>query len=288
MVWTTARCTRRRDMLAAVDAHFRTLEKSDALDSMDAFYQHAYKLISSQQAREAFNLKAETGRDERPLRAQRGRHEDADGATLGRDRACVLFRSPTAVGITMATSKSGIESQTPNLDQGVAALLDDLQERGMLDRTLVLLTTEFGRTPKINPQGGRDHWPRVFSIMMAGGGIRRGMVHGASDALGGEPADNPVQRGGFRRHRVPPDRHRSRQTHHVTRRAPGGLGERRPYAGIDPRLIPPPCPNFPADPTRPGGCLAFFRAMLLAVRFAWFCREWRPRRARWAKSCLSG
>ena len=62
----------------------------------------------------------------------------------------------------------------------------------MFDRTLVLLTTEFGRTPKINPQGGRDHWPRVFSIVMAGGGVKKGLVYGASDSLGGEPEENAV------------------------------------------------------------------------------------------------
>jgi hypothetical protein len=186
-----ARFTRRRDMLAAVDAHFRTLEKSDALDSMDAFYQHAYNLISSQQAREAFNLKAEPD----ALKDRYGRNEAGMRMLMARRlvEAGVRFVSLTYGSWDHhGDIKAGIESQTPNLDQGVAAMLDDLQERGMLDRTLVLLTTEFGRTPKINPQGGRDHWPRVFSIMMAGGGIRRGHVHGASDALGGEPAANPV------------------------------------------------------------------------------------------------
>jgi uncharacterized protein (DUF1501 family) len=62
----------------------------------------------------------------------------------------------------------------------------------MLDSTLVMVTSEFGRTPKINPTGGRDHWPRVFSTMLAGGGVKRGMVYGSSDALGGEPENDPV------------------------------------------------------------------------------------------------
>jgi uncharacterized protein (DUF1501 family) len=186
-----ARFQRRRDMLAAVDAHFRTLEKSDALDSMDAFYQHAYKLISSRQAREAFDLKAEPD----ALKDRYGRNQAGMRMLMARRlvEAGVRFVSLTYGSWDHhGNIKSGIESQLGPVDQGVAALLDDLKERGMLERTLVLLTTEFGRTPKINPQSGRDHWPRVFSIMMAGGGIKAGLVHGASDSLGGEPEENPV------------------------------------------------------------------------------------------------
>jgi len=78
------------------------------------------------------------------------------------------------------------------VDKAIAALIRDLERRGMLDRTLVMVTTEFGRSPKINPQGGRDHWPRVFSTMLAGGGVKRGYVHGASDSLGGEVDENGV------------------------------------------------------------------------------------------------
>jgi uncharacterized protein (DUF1501 family) len=82
--------------------------------------------------------------------------------------------------------KAGIEREMPATDKAIAALINDLDRRGMLDSTLVMVTTEFGRTPKINPTGGRDHWPRVFSTMLAGGGVKRGFVHGASDSLGGE------------------------------------------------------------------------------------------------------
>ena len=82
--------------------------------------------------------------------------------------------------------KAGIEGNLPSVDKAVAALITDLEERGMLDSTLVMVTSEFGRTPKINPTGGRDHWPRVFSVMLAGGGVKKGYVHGSSDALGGE------------------------------------------------------------------------------------------------------
>jgi uncharacterized protein (DUF1501 family) len=80
----------------------------------------------------------------------------------------------------------------PRLDQGLSALLDDLDSRGLLDTTLVVATGEFGRTPQINKYGARDHWPHCFSLLMAGGGVPRGMVLGASDKIGGRPSERPV------------------------------------------------------------------------------------------------
>jgi uncharacterized protein (DUF1501 family) len=80
----------------------------------------------------------------------------------------------------------------PVFDQGVAALLDDLGERGMLENTVIPVLGEFGRTPKVNPAGGRDHWPQVWTVWFAGGGIKGGRVVGASDEIGGYPADRPV------------------------------------------------------------------------------------------------
>ena len=80
----------------------------------------------------------------------------------------------------------------PELDKALATLLTDLDERGMLDSTLVMVSSEFGRTPKINKTDGRDHWPRVFSTMLAGGGVKRGFVYGSSDSLGAEPDNDPM------------------------------------------------------------------------------------------------
>src|SRR5262249_26351940 len=77
-------------------------------------------------------------------------------------------------------------------DQAFAALIRDLDRRGLLDSTLVMVTTEFGRTPKINGNAGRDHYPKVFSIVLAGGGCKKGCVHGASDPTGGEPESDPL------------------------------------------------------------------------------------------------
>ncbi len=75
----------------------------------------------------------------------------------------------------------------PPLDQALAALLTDLDERGLLDSTMVMVSSEFGRTPKINNDAGRDHWPKVFSVMLAGGGIKRGLIYGSSDPTAAEP-----------------------------------------------------------------------------------------------------
>ncbi|MCX7701876.1 MAG: DUF1501 domain-containing protein [Gemmataceae bacterium] len=80
----------------------------------------------------------------------------------------------------------------PPTDAAFASLIEDLAERGLLDRTLVVVFGEFGRTPRFNANGGRDHWPRVFSIVLAGGGVKQGHVYGASDALAAEPARDPL------------------------------------------------------------------------------------------------
>lgn len=186
------RFNRRRSLLETVDDHFRTLEQSDSLDSMDAFYQHAYKLISSQAAREAFNLQAEP----EDVRKRYGMNQAGQRMLLGRRlvEAGVRFVSLTAGGWDHHDNiKDGIQTQLPSVDQAIATLIADLDERGLLDSTLVMVTSEFGRTPKINQTGGRDHWPRVFSVGLAGGGVHRGLVYGSSDALGGEPETDKVE-----------------------------------------------------------------------------------------------
>jgi len=185
------RFERRRSLLGAVDEHFRATEKSDGLTAMDQFYTAAYNLISSQQAREAFNLNAEPAK----LRDEYGRN--AAGQRL------LLSRRLVEAGVRMVSVnygswdhhsnlKGAFESQAPAFDQAFARLIRDLDERGLLDTTLVLVSSEFGRTPKINSTNGRDHYPRVFSVVMAGGGVKRGFVYGQSDALGAEPDENPV------------------------------------------------------------------------------------------------
>ncbi len=185
------RFERRRSLLQTVDAHFRDLENSDQIASVDAFYDHAYKLISSQKAREAFDIKQEPQK----VRDFYGNHAPGQRMLLARRlvEAGTRFVSLTAGGWDHHQKiKDQFQRTMPNVDHAVAALLSDLGNRGLLDNTLVMLTTEFGRTPKINKDGGRDHWPRVFSVMLAGGGVKKGLIYGSSDSLGGEPEENAV------------------------------------------------------------------------------------------------
>jgi uncharacterized protein (DUF1501 family) len=88
--------------------------------------------------------------------------------------------------------KAAMANQAPSLDQALATLIRDLDRTGLLDSTLVMVSSEFGRTPKINATAGRDHWPKVFSVMLAGGGIKKGMVYGSSDSTASEPEDDAL------------------------------------------------------------------------------------------------
>jgi hypothetical protein len=185
------RFAERRQMRAVVDAHFSALEKSDALDGMDSFYQRAYAMISSDKARAAFDL----GKEPAALRDDYGHNAAGQRLLLARRlvESGVRFVSLTYGGWDHHDNiKNGVGSQMPAFDQAFAALIRDLEGRGMLDSTLVLVTTEFGRTPKINGTGGRDHYPKVFSIVMAGGGLKKGSVHGTTDPTGSEPEDDPL------------------------------------------------------------------------------------------------
>ena len=181
----------RRSMLDAVNTHFAEREKSDNISAMDTFYQRAYSLISSQKAREAFNIAAEPAK----IRDEYGRH--AAGQRL------LLARRLVAAGVRMVTVNyggwdfhsqivSGMNSQMPAFDQAFSTLIRDLDRSGLLNRTLVMVSSEFGRTPKINKDAGRDHWPKVFSVVLAGGGVKRGFIYGSSNATASEPERDPI------------------------------------------------------------------------------------------------
>ena len=188
---TPERFDRRRNILSTVDEHFRTMEKSDSLDAMDSFYQAAYALVSSSEAREAFNLAAEP----EAIRNKYGRNEAGQRMLMSRRlvEAGVRFVSMTYGGWDMhAKIQDGIARSLPPFDVAYAALINDLDQRGLLDSTIVMVTSEFGRTPKINKDAGRDHWPRVFNIVFAGGGFKRGSVYGTSDPTGSEPDQDPL------------------------------------------------------------------------------------------------
>ena len=186
-----ARFTRRRSALDAVNEYFVTKAKSDNVGAMNTFYERAYSLISSPQAREAFNIEAEPGK----LREEYGQNQAGQRMLMARRlvAAGVRFVTLTYGGWDMHTNVTkGMKNQMPSFDQALAALIRDLDRTGLLDSTLVMVSSEFGRTPKINNTAGRDHWPKVFSVMLAGGGIKKGYIHGTSNSTASEPDSDPL------------------------------------------------------------------------------------------------
>jgi uncharacterized protein (DUF1501 family) len=181
-----SRFATRRSVLDAVNDHFAQKEKGDGLAAMDTFYQRAYSLISSPKAREAFNIDAEPA----ALRDEYGRNSAGQRMLMARRLvgAGVRFVALQYGGWDMhAGITNGMKKQMPAFDQAFAALIGDLDRTGLLDRTLVMVSSEFGRTPKINKDAGRDHYPKVFSVVLAGGGVKKGYIHGASNATASEP-----------------------------------------------------------------------------------------------------
>ncbi len=185
------RFARRRAALDSVNQYFATRHNADAVGAMDSFYERAYSLISSEKARLAFDIEKEDA----AMRDRYGRNTAGQRLLLARRlvEAGARFVSMTYGGWDMHQQiTQNFKSQMPPLDQALSVLLEDLDSRGMLDKTLVMVSSEFGRTPKINGDAGRDHWPKVFSVMLAGGGIKRGLVYGASDPTASEPELDPV------------------------------------------------------------------------------------------------
>ncbi|XZE52333.1 DUF1501 domain-containing protein [Planctomycetaceae bacterium SH139] len=186
-----ARFVRRKTALEAINARFGQMVSADNVGAMDTFYERAYSLLDSPQAREAFDIEKEDA----TLRDAYGRNQAG--------QRLLMARRLVESGVRLVTLTYGgwdhhqnitsaVRGQMPPLDQALSVLLDDLSSRGMLDSTLVMVSSEFGRTPKINQDAGRDHWPKVFSVMLAGGGIKGGMIYGASDATATEPEFDPV------------------------------------------------------------------------------------------------
>ena len=185
------RFSSRKNLLETVNDHFAAKEKSDNITAMDTFYQQAYAMISSQKAKEAFNINAEDAK----LRDQYGRNAAGQRMLMARRlvEAGVRFVSLTYGGWDMhAGIKGGMAGSLPAFDQAFAMLVSDLKQRGLFDSTLIMVSSEFGRTPKINGTAGRDHWPKVFSVVLAGGGIKKGSVYGKSDATASEPEEDAL------------------------------------------------------------------------------------------------
>jgi hypothetical protein len=185
------RFNRRKNILEAVDSKFKNEVNSDNVSAIDSFYSQAYDLISSESAKLAFDI----SKEDQKTKEMYGLTTAGQRLLISRRliEAGVRFLTVSYGGWDMHDNiKNGFENQAPEFDQALAALLSDLSDRGLLDETVVVVTSEFGRTPKINNTAGRDHWPRVFSTLIAGGGIKNGQIYGTSDSLGGEVDENPV------------------------------------------------------------------------------------------------
>ncbi len=193
------RLDRRRSMLAAVD---RFCTSVDRMPARDTFLEQAFGLVTSKEARAAFDL----SREEPKMRGRYGHSRVGQGCLLARRlvEAGARFvtvnddgwdthdNAKTRLAGNYVNGKYGYGGKLVELDAAVSGLLEDLEERGLLASTLVIVMGEFGRTPKLNAVGGRDHWPRASSVLMAGGGVKRGQVVGETDAYGELPAERAV------------------------------------------------------------------------------------------------
>ena len=201
---SAVRVDRRRSWREMIDQSVSYFEESNQ-DSklMDATFNQAYTLMTSTKAREAFDLTQES----EDTRKRYGMNRFGQGCLLARRlvergvRFVTLNMFETVFNeITWDIHGSApfspiscySELVGPMFDNGYSSLLEDLSKTGLLDSTMVLATGEFGRTPRINPAGGRDHWPQCWTVVMAGGGIKGGQVVGSSDAIGAAPKDQPV------------------------------------------------------------------------------------------------
>ncbi|MFN7936153.1 MAG: DUF1501 domain-containing protein [Bryobacteraceae bacterium] len=203
---TALRVDRRRNWREMVDKTVSKFETSQDARLLDSTFHQAYTLMSSEKAREAFELH----REEEKVREKYGMNRFG--------QSCLLARRMIEAGVRFVTinmfetvfdeitwdihgSKpfSPISCYRdlvgPMFDMAYSSLLQELQERGLLDNTMIVAFGEFGRTPKVNPAGGRDHWPQCWSILMAGGGVKGGQVVGASDDIGAAPKDRPCTPG---------------------------------------------------------------------------------------------
>ena len=202
----TLRMERRKKMREIVESNLTQFEQSDDARLLNENFHAAYRMMTSKHAREAFDLSKE---------------KDSVRERYGMTRfgqCCLLARRLIEAGVRFVTINTfltvfdeitwdihgskpftSIEGMknivAPMYDRAYSALITDLAERGLLDDTLVCNLAEFGRTPKVNPAGGRDHWPQCFTTYFAGGGVQGGRVIGASDPIGAVPADRPTSPG---------------------------------------------------------------------------------------------
>src|SRR6266567_2524473 len=203
---SAVRVDRRRNWRDEIDKSVAYFEETQDAKLMDASFHQAYTLMTSAKAREAFNLSQEPDK----VRERYGKNRFGQGCLLARR---LVERGVRFVTVNMfetvfneitwdihgSAPFSPISCYSnlvgPMFDNAYSSLLEDLSQQGLLENTLVLATGEFGRTPRINPAGGRDHSPQCWTVLLAGGGLKGGQVVGSSDAIGGAPKDRPVMPG---------------------------------------------------------------------------------------------
>jgi hypothetical protein len=197
----------RREVLRLIDRQTELLEISAKARGIDAHYQRAMTMLSSPAIKKAFDLSAEP----ESVRQRYGRTTYGQGCLLARR---LVEAGARFINVYFSRTIGGQDFQSgwdthgfnnhpmypilkkyllPITNQTLSALLEDLDQRGLLDETLVVWVGEFGRTPRINKMAGRDHWPQCYTALLAGGGVKRGHVHGASDKIGAYPASDPVR-----------------------------------------------------------------------------------------------
>ena len=191
-----ARLDRRKELLQDLDTIRRDLDAQGEMQGLDTFYRDAMEMVTNTKAQLAFDIKQEPLK----LREQYGRND------LG--QSCLLARRLVEAGVSFVTIQAGggwdshadnfkqlKTNLLPKYDQALTALVSDLYDRGLQDEVLVMATGEFGRTPKINKDAGRDHWPGAMSVVYAGGGLKMGQAIGTTNALAEHPTSKPYTPG---------------------------------------------------------------------------------------------
>jgi hypothetical protein len=200
---TIDRLDDRKSLLAQLDDEHRRVEKG--ADSFDRIRQRAFSLLTKSKLKDAFNIETEDPK----IRDKYGRHLFGSSTLIGRRliESGVRFvdvywdgyqsKVPTNLDPYWDTHSKNFEQlklvNLPYLDQTYDALLDDLEDNGLLDETLVVMMSDFGRTPRVNGSAGRDHWTYCYSVVLAGAGIKGGTVYGASDSQAAYVKDRPVR-----------------------------------------------------------------------------------------------
>ena len=185
--------SKRDRLLNTFDESFRQIDQSnDLVDGLGTFHKQALEILRSDKTKKAFNLNEEPAK----LRERYGNNPIGPAALAARRLVEAGVRFVTLGFGSWDTHQKTFESHKnrlmPTLDTTLAALISDLADRGLLDETIVMCAGEFGRTPKINKNAGRDHWARSMACVLAGGGFQRGYVHGSTDSSGMAPATEPV------------------------------------------------------------------------------------------------